>query len=426
MCASRWPAIWPQVVAISLIGLGAASCSDSGRFSDTFGSDSAPRSEVTGSIPQQPAPSYHVVSRPLPPPPFASAETQGVSGGGRGMGSYQPQNSEITGSVRQAPPPPPPPTWTWDGGIAVTVEPGETLETIARKHDVPVAVIMQANHITNPATVHVGQHLVIPRYHSAPVMAYAPPATRAATTPNSERTGAPRTVLASTNGVHIVAPGETLNSIARRYGKPVIVLARANNISPYTMVRVGERIIIPDAGEKPRAEATPPTPPPPSHRDVAAEESPHSAWNAIPVKPPAQQIPVKTAEAVGTVPSFGWPVHGRVIAGFGPAPNGLQNDGIDVSVPQGTPIKAADDGVVAYAGNELKGYGNLVLIRHSDGFVTAYAHASEILVKRGENVKRGEVIAKAGDTGNVKMPELHFEIRKGATPVDPAQFLNGV
>ncbi len=422
MCASRWPAIWPQVVAISLIGLGAASCSDSGRFSDTFGSASPPPSEVTGSIPAQPATNRMVSSRPLPP--IASADAQGVSGGGRGMGSYQPQNSEITGSVHQAPPPPPPPTWSWDGGIAITVAPGETLETIAHRHGVPVAVIMRANHISNPAAVHVGQHLVIPRYRSAPVMAYAPPATRVATVP--DHLGTPRAVSATGSEMHVVTAGETLNSIARLYRKPVGELAKANNISLYTRVRVGEHIVIPGASTKQRAEAAPPPAPPPPHRDVAAiKESPHSAWNAVPVAPPPQQSPVKAAEAVGTVPSFGWPVHGRVIAGFGVAPNGVQNDGIDVSVPQGTPIKAADDGVVAYAGNELKGYGNLVLIRHSDGFVTAYAHASEILVKRGQTVKRGEVIAKAGDTGSVKTPELHFEIRKGATPVDPAQFLNG-
>jgi murein DD-endopeptidase MepM/ murein hydrolase activator NlpD len=140
---------------------------------------------------------------------------------------------------------------------------------------------------------------------------------------------------------------------------------------------------------------------------------------------PPPETTAKTAEAVGSLPSFRWPVRGRVIASFGPSPNGLQNDGINLAVPEGTPIKAADDGVVAYAGNELKGYGNLVLVRHSNGFVTAYAHASEILVKRGDQVKRGEVIAKSGQTGNVTSPQLHFEIRKGATPVDPAQYLNG-
>jgi murein DD-endopeptidase MepM/ murein hydrolase activator NlpD len=125
------------------------------------------------------------------------------------------------------------------------------------------------------------------------------------------------------------------------------------------------------------------------------------------------------------VAGFRWPVRGRVIAGFGPKSNGLQNDGINLAVPEGTPVKASEDGVVAYAGNELKGYGNLVLVRHSNGFVTAYAHASELMVKRGETVKRGQVIAKSGQTGSVTAPQLHFEIRKGATPVDPAQYLNG-
>jgi len=94
-------------------------------------------------------------------------------------------------------------------------------------------------------------------------------------------------------------------------------------------------------------------------------------------------------------------------------------------VPEGTPVKAAEDGVVAYAGNELKGYGNLVLIRHANGYVTAYAHASELLVKRGDAIKRGQVIAKSGQSGEVASPQLHFEIRKGSTPVDPLQFLNG-
>ena len=119
-------------------------------------------------------------------------------------------------------------------------------------------------------------------------------------------------------------------------------------------------------------------------------------------------------------------MRGRVIAGYGAKTNGKQNDGINVAVPEGTPIKAADDGVVAYAGNELKGYGNLVLVRHASGYVSAYAHASEITVKRGDTIKRGQVVGKAGQTGDVTSPQLHFEIRKGSAPVDPLQFLNGV
>lgn len=360
------------------------------------------------------------MSRPLPP--VASADS-GVSGGGRGMGSYQ--QGDVTGSV--APPPPPPPQWTWDGGTPIVVGPGETLETIAHRHHVPVSAIMQANNIHG--AVHPGQHIVIPRLRSSSI-AYMPPASRVATVPSAAPVGPARTALAPHSSVHVVVPGETLNSIARLYGKSVMVLARTNNLAPDTMVRVGQRIVIPDVRSKPRTEArteerTPKPPAPPARREVAREESPHSAWKATPVEPPpAEKTTVKKAEPVGSLPSFRWPVHGRVIARFGQSPNG-QNDGIDVAVPQGTPVKAAEDGIVAYAGNELKGYGNLVLIRHGNGYVTAYAHAREILVKRGETVKRGQVIAKSGETGNVKAPELHFEIRKGATPVDPTQFLNG-
>jgi len=230
-------------------------------------------------------------------------------------------------------------------------------------------------------------------------------------------------VLTPTNGVHVVAPGETLHSIARLYGKPVMMLAKANNVRPDTMVKVGERIIVPDVHPGTTA-SIPRTQAHATVQDVAAIDSPQSARVATP-EAPVQESSVKTAEPAGNLPGFRWPVRGRVIAGFGPTPNGLQNDGINLAVPEGTPVKAAEDGVVAYAGSELKGYGNLVLVRHANGFVTAYAHASDILVKRGEMVKRGQVIAHSGQTGNVSSPQLHFEIRKGATPVDPSQYLNG-
>jgi murein DD-endopeptidase MepM/ murein hydrolase activator NlpD len=396
--------------------LGVANCSsDSGRL---FGSNSASHNDTTGSIPQS-TPTGHVDSRPLPH--LAGAEPQGSSGGGQGMASYQPGSTEITGSVPAAPPPP---VWTWEGGTPITVAPGETLEMISRQHGVPVSALMQANNITSPAMVHPGDHLVIPR-RSPLTAAYAPPATRIASTAPGMPVGAPRTALAPTTGMHVVAPGETLHSIARLYSKSVMVLATANNIRPDTMVKVGERIIIPGvqpgAAVAPRAQASAA---PPAGPSLATAESPHSARVATP-EAPAQESTIKTAEPAGGLPSFRWPVRGRVIASFGPTPNGLQNDGINLAVPEGTPVKAAEDGVVAYAGNELKGYGNLVLVRHSNGFVTAYAHASDILVKRGETVKRGQVIAHSGQTGNVTSPQLHFEIRKGSTPVDPSQYLNG-
>jgi len=420
MCASRRSAVWPQVLAVALMGLGAAGCTDSSRFAE-FDSE-RPRGEVTGSVPQ---PGNRVESRALP------RLGDGVSGGGRGMGSYQPGNGDVTGALPPSAPPPPP-RFTWEGGTPITVAPGETLETIARRYDVPVAALMEANNITRPGGVHPGQHLVIPR-RRGPATALAAPPTRvassAAAMPSPAPVGPPRNALAAGASVHVVAPGETLHSIARHYGKPVLVLAKANNIAPDSMVRVGERITIPGGASNSVAAAAAPAAPAPRNEppvgSLAAAESPHSARLAAAVVPDAEEGGAKAGEAGGSVPGFRWPVRGRVIAGFGPKPNGLQNDGINLAVPEGTPVKAADDGVVAYAGNELKGYGNLVLVRHSNGFVTAYAHASEIMVKRGDSVKRGQVIAKSGQTGSVTSPQLHFEIRKGATPVDPSQYLNG-
>jgi murein DD-endopeptidase MepM/ murein hydrolase activator NlpD len=144
---------------------------------------------------------------------------------------------------------------------------------------------------------------------------------------------------------------------------------------------------------------------------------------STPAKEAAAEEKAAHPSPTGAMTSFRWPVRGRVIAGFGPKPNGQQNDGINLAVPEGTSVKAAEDGVVAYAGNELKGYGNLVLVRHANGYVTAYAHASELKVKRGDKVRRGQIIALAGQTGGVSSPQLHFEIRKGSTPVDPMQYM---
>jgi len=136
----------------------------------------------------------------------------------------------------------------------------------------------------------------------------------------------------------------------------------------------------------------------------------------VPVTPPV-------ASPDDTEQRFLWPVEGRVISSFGDNPNGGRNDGINISVPRGTPVRAADDGEVSYVGNELKGYGNLILIRHDNGFVTAYAHTDGVQVKRGEHVERGQIIATVGDTGNVSQPQLHFELRHGTQPVDPTPYL---
>ena len=142
------------------------------------------------------------------------------------------------------------------------------------------------------------------------------------------------------------------------------------------------------------------------------------------VKPTDTAAPMTSAEAdaAGVTPEFRWPARGRIIEAF----KAGGNDGINIAVPEGTSVRAAESGVVAYAGDELKGYGNLVLIRHPNGFVTAYANNGELDVKRGDTVKRGQIIAKSGQTGNVNSPQLHFELRKGSTPVDPTSYLAGL
>jgi len=380
---SHWRS-WSRVAVLGALVVGIAGCSaDTTRFSDPnsnpFAASRGP-AEYTGTLRGAPAgapngvPTSPIAAQPLPPPPAASRPATvgasgpygGVSGGGEGMGSYTPL------PARASPPAP---------------------------REVTGSVILPHPHPT-----------------------------------------------AASANVHVVARGETLMSISRRYHKPVREIAAANRIAPDTRLKIGARIVIPGVSV---AKATAPVPAQPAPVVAAAPklQPPHVAPPTHVAQAPAPAPKAATTEtassanlaaagpqatadagASGSVanaagPAFRWPVRGRVITGFGPKPNGQQSDGIDLAVPEGTAVHAAEDGVVAYAGNELKGYGNLILIRHANGFVTAYAHASEILVKRNDTVHRGQVIAKSGQTGSVTSPQLHFEIRKGSAPVDPTQYL---
>lgn len=143
-------------------------------------------------------------------------------------------------------------------------------------------------------------------------------------------------------------------------------------------------------------------------------------WYTASAIPPAQ--PANYSPPAGTL-SFGWPLSGPVIADYGTTVSGERNDGINIAAPFGTPIRAAAAGQVSYAGNELRGYGNLLLIKHDDGYVTAYAHAERLVVSRGDYVQKGQIIGYAGQTGDVTSPQLHFEIRRGVTPVNPRSLL---
>jgi murein DD-endopeptidase MepM/ murein hydrolase activator NlpD len=433
----------PRIAVLALIGLALAGCSNSGRFDSPYASNNrapAPRQpEYTGSIAQRPATTTsRIVAQPLPQPSAPATVASGSGGyatGAQGLGAYRPnqqmgaQNSDVTGSVAA---PKPSGSWTWDGGSPVTVGYGETAEMIARKHGVPLTALLQTNGVANPAAIKPGQRLVIPRYVTS--LAAAPQAA-------APHVAAPvATASAAGGNVHIVGPGESLMGIARKNSIALTTLARANNLQPYAKLNIGDRIAIP-GGRQAAARLAPavaapaasmamsqPAPQVAQPRTVPVERvatAPTQTVRVATQEPPTTETAASNSEPAGAMPSFRWPVHGRVIAAFGPKTNGGQNDGINLAVPEGTPIKAADDGVVAYAGNELKGYGNLVLIRHANGFVSAYANAKELLVKRGDSIKRGQVIANAGQTGNVTSPQLHFEIRKGSTPVDPTKYLSG-
>ena len=393
--------VFPRIAVFSLIAVAAAGCADSARFT----SNDPPPQDVTGSI--TPRATSRVETQTLPAPNrSANAATGQVTYATPAPVVHRPPppKPEVTGSVAGG-------HWTWDGGAPVTVNQGETVETIARRYGVPVSAILQANGFANASSIRAGQRLVIPRYVTAAAETHAPRA--AAATP------------AAAEGVHIVAPGEHLISIARKYNVTLSALARANNIKPYAAVSIGDRLTIP--GRRVAALSAP-EPQVAAPRTVKPSESvgsvPPQTARMVTPEPQAAESPAKAAEAAGGLPSFRWPVRGRVSSRFGEKVNGVSNDGINLAVPEGTPIKASEDGVVAYAGNELKGYGNLVLVRHANGYVSAYANASELLVKRGDSVKRGQVIAHSGQTGNVTSPQLHFEIRKGSSPVDPMQFLN--
>jgi murein DD-endopeptidase MepM/ murein hydrolase activator NlpD len=436
----------PQVAVLTLMSMAFAGCSAdmSSRFSQNsysqnpFAFDPQPTGTVQAPPPRE-LPQYarprtqpqysQYQSQPLPPPvaapqsyPVANA---GVSGGGRGLSSYTPPPArpqiEATGTVPHS-------VAAAHNGTTIIVGTSDTLDLLARRYNVSTAEILRANGYKGPRTLSPGQQLIIPR----PTASAAAPAMAAP---------AARPVAAAPAGVHYVNRGDTLHSIARQHHIPVAELARANNLDQSARLSLGMKLVVPGAKT---AAATPapaaaapvgavaPAPAVAASKVVATALPQQSARLVQPtatVEQPAAaaEAPVatKSSEATGALPTFRWPVRGKVITAYGSKTNGKVNDGINVAVPEGTPVKAAEDGVVAYSGNELKGYGNLVLVRHSNGYVTAYAHTSEILVKRGDTIKRGQVIAKSGQSGEAGSPQLHFEIRKGSSPVDPLQFLNG-
>ncbi|MEI9928001.1 MAG: peptidoglycan DD-metalloendopeptidase family protein [Sphingomonas sp.] len=268
---------------------------------------------------------------------------------------------------------------------------GDSLRLIAVKTGAGSEAIARANNLAKPYIVTPGQRLAIPagRYH-------------------------------------MVREGETGIAIARAYGVDWSRIIAANDLDEPYILRTGQRILVPDTGpETLEARAAR------FHLDIddiLTGGQPALAAKASPARPiasSARALPATEAVAnpVRLRSAFQWPVRGMVVHRFGPGASGEKNEGIKIAIPLDTPVLAAADGVVAYVGSDIPALGGLVILRHGDGWTTVYGHASQLLVQRGQAVKKGQKIALSGDSGFADRPELHFQIIQGRTPVDPLAHL---
>lgn len=359
--------------------------------------------------------------------------------------------------------------WSGTGGTQVTLRPGETIYNLSRRFGVPVKEILRANAISDETSVQAGTKIVIPTYvysQKAPISAPdshprvakasssfgearterkpepAPEPKREAVLPNTPKARDGHEVRSAgeagkltrqgnpAGATYTVASGDTLYEIARRHGTTTPALKEANGLSS-GLIRVGQVLAIPGAGKSSE----------PADRTASMATGDNGAGTATAAAakaqseplpqytPPARKADDVIIEAKAEAPDatgvgkMRWPARGRIISEFGKTYSGRRNDGIDIALPSGTPIKAAENGVVIYAGDSLKDFGNTVLLRHENGLVTVYGHANELKVARGDIVKRGDEIAVSGMTGATETPKLHFEIRDNSVPVDPMGYL---
>jgi len=364
----------------------------------------------------------------------------------------------------------------WGGaGSTVTVSQGETVYNLSRRYGVPVEAILRANGMSDASNLQAGQKITIPTYaysREAPVSApdsnpkvasatplpstaklpaqdspqpAQGPSERMAVLPQPSRTDEKKTTVAAgqdpaaakptQEGLYTVAAGDTLYGIAKKMGVSADRIKTANGLSD-GYLQIGQRLQIPAgaataytqvASAQPKAPdpivtdtAKPVQEPKPAAEKVAAYTPPES--DSANIEEEGEQVAALPPDSTG-IGRLRWPVRGRVVSSFGSGVGSASNDGIDIGVPEGTPVKAAENGVVIYAGDGLKEFGKTVLVRHEDGLVTVYGHTSEIKVKRGDTVRRGQEIALSGMSGNADRPKLHFEVRKDSAPVNPVEFL---
>lgn len=345
----------------------------------------------------------------------------------------------------------------------IVVRDGETINGIAQHYKVPADVIMKVNGLSATKGLKTGQKLVIPAYayssKAEPKVADAKPAkdgkhdlpatapdkvavlpqqpklkegkaaaqvdaSAAASQPKEPK---PAQVAKATGaaGTYTVQSGDTMSSIARKTGVGVVALKQANGMKD-GLLKIGQTLKVPAGGTATVASAKPAKVDPVTTATTQAPAKTTPSETLASYTPPKKDAKViqqaedddaVAPDATG-IGKMRWPVRGRVISGFGAG-----KDGVDIAVPTGTPVKAAENGVVIYAGDGLKEFGNTVLVRHENGLVTVYGHASSIEVQRGQKVKRGQEIALSGMSGTTDSPKLHFEVRKNSAPVDPSGYL---
>ncbi|MBB3808636.1 peptidoglycan DD-metalloendopeptidase family protein [Pseudochelatococcus contaminans] len=381
-------------IAGLLAGVTAACSSDTMRFADNpfsnpFGQGQTADATTTASISPSPAP--QVYSSPLAPPQSASPVRQAAQ-----SAVASGPVAAVGGSAKG---------WTAQGGSPVYVGTADTLATLSGRYNVPSAAILAANGLSSASQIAPGQQLTIPVYN--PGGGALPSSAAVASAPQVESTFAAPAQHATAQPVRRAETvSGSLNEQAARLGQTSPAVAPPARQVVASLPTATDAIKPTPAQQKAIATVSP-TPAAPPAAEQAAASKPE----------PAQASKAEDTGGSG----FRWPARGRVINGFGKG-----NEGINIAVPEGTPVKAAEGGVVAYAGSELKGYGNLVLVRHDNGWVSAYANNAELKVKRGDKVARGQTIARSGQTGNVTSPQLHFELRKGSTPVDPLPHLAGL
>ena len=292
----------------------------------------------------------------------------------------------------------------------ITVAAGDTLYSLAQMYGTTVDELINENNLVAPYTLSVGQKLKVPVVtETAATQTITVPA-RPATAPTANTTT--RVELQEIT----VAAGDTLYSLSRKYSVPVNDLAVMNNLTAPFTLSVGQKLKVPNLSTAPvRTTST---------SAVAIADSTTTAPTAKPKEKissdPTKKLPTISARSSS---KFSWPVRGKILSSYGAKSDGLFNDGINIAASRGTAVNAAENGVVAYAGNEVKGMGNLIIVQHSGGWMTVYAHLDSMTVRRGTRVSVGQKIGTVGETGKVDQPQLHFEIRKGTKAYNPSSYL---